>query len=219
MVNSLNESYLMLSGIQHFAFCKRQWALIHVEQQWKENPLTIEGHYLHRNADQPFFREKRGNKLIVRGMLVKSDQLQVMGVCDVVEFVPNRNGVELNGIEGRYKVYPVEYKRGKPKKNDADILQLVAQAICLEEMLLCEVDTGYLFYNEIKQRVKVTFTSDDKQNVHVMTQQMHDYYQRQHTPKVKTGTFCKRCSLQSICLPKLMHKRSVKSYIEGKIRE
>lgn len=66
MVNSLDESYLMLSGIQHFAFCKRQWALIHVEQQWKENPLTIEGHYLHRNADQPFFREKRGNKLIVR---------------------------------------------------------------------------------------------------------------------------------------------------------
>lgn len=213
------ENYLMLSGIQHFEFCKRQWALIHIEQQWKENPLTIEGHYLHRNADQPFSREKRGDKLIIRGMPIKSHTLKVVGVCDVVEFIQDANGVEISGIEGKYSAYPIEYKRGKPKRNDADVLQLIAQAICLEEMLLCEVNVGYLFYNEIKRRVKITFTTDDKEKVRVITQQMHDYYRRRHTPKVKTGSFCKKCSLQSICLPKLMHKRSVKSYIEGKIQE
>lgn len=140
------DHFLLLSGIQHFLFCKRQWALIHIEQQWEENVLTVEGNHLHEKADQPFLREKRGNKLIVRAMPIKSRSLKITGVCDVVEFVSDNNGVEINGMEGKYTPYPVEYKRGKPKKNDSDILQLTAQAMCLEEMLLCEIDKGYMFY-------------------------------------------------------------------------
>ncbi|WP_246516478.1 CRISPR-associated protein Cas4 [Salicibibacter cibarius] len=211
--------YLMLSGIQHFQFCKRQWALIHIEQQWEENVKTIEGQHLHQKADEPFIREKRGNKLIVRAMPVKSEDLKINGVCDVVEFVQDPSGVEIAGEQGMYKSYPVEYKRGKPKKDYEDILQLAAQAMCLEEMLLCDIHQGYLFYNEIKHRVEVPLTSEIKDEVRSIVEEMHHYYRKKHTPKVKTGSFCKSCSLQNVCLPRLMNKRSVKSYIEGKIKE
>lgn len=213
------DSYLMLSGIQHFQFCKRQWALIHIEQQWEENVRTIEGQHLHEKADKPFIREKRGNKLIVRGMPVKSKKLNITGICDVVEFVKDDLGVEINGAEGKYVIFPIEYKRGKPKTNDADVLQLIAQAMCLEEMLLCEVPLGYMFYDEIKHRVEVPITVQLKNKVRVIVAEMNNYYQRRYTPKVKTGSFCKSCSLQNICVPNLMNKRTVKSYIEGKINE
>lgn len=216
---SEDDNYLMLSGIQHFQFCKRQWAFIHIEQQWEENVRTIEGEHLHRNADQPFTREKRGDKLIVRAMPVRSERLKITGICDVVEFIRNDSGVEINGAEGRYIAYPVEYKRGKPKMNDEDILQLAAQALCMEEMLLCNIDTGYMYYNEIKHRVEVPLTAAIKNKVKLIVDEMQDYYKRRHTPKVKTGPFCRSCSLQNICLPELMNKRTVKSYVEGKIKE
>lgn len=122
-------------------------------------------------------------------------------------------------MDGTYRAYPVEYKRGKPKKGDEDIIQLIAQAMCLEEMLVCHIDRGYLFYNEIKRRVEVPITDELKDQVIRMAEEMHQYYERRHTPKVKTGPFCRNCSLQHICLPQLMKKRSVKSYIEGRLGE
>ncbi|GGA34776.1 CRISPR-associated protein Cas4 [Paenibacillus physcomitrellae] len=214
-----DDDYLMLSGIQHFQFCKRQWALIHIEQQWEENVRTIEGQHLHRKADQPFVREKRGDKLVVRALPVKSDELKMTGICDVVEFTQDDDGVEISGAEGKYKACPVEYKRGKPKKNEADLLQLAAQAICLEEMLLCPVPVGFMFYNEIKHRVEVPLTVELKDRVRSILLEMRDYYDRRYTPKVKTGSFCNSCSLKSVCLPEVLNKRSVKSYIEGKMKE
>ena len=213
------EDYLMLSGIQHFEFCKRQWALIHIEQQWEENIKTIEGQFVHKKADQPFIREKRKNKLIVRGMPVHSRNLGISGICDVVEFVQDEKGVEIVGEKGNYLPVPVEYKRGKPKKHDSDILQLTAQAMCLEEMLVCKVDVGYMYYDEIKQRVEVSITGLLKDKVTRVVNEMHDYYRRKYTPKVKTGKHCTSCSLQEICLPALMHKRSVTDYIEGMLKE
>lgn len=213
------EQFLMLSGIQHFLFCRRQWALIHIEQQWTENVRTLEGKNLHEKADKPFIREKRGNKLVVRAMPVKSNELKITGVCDVVEFVRNENGIEISGMDGKYIAYPVEYKRGKPKTDESDIMQLTAQALCLEEMLLCDVDKGYIFYNEIKHRVEVPITVEYRDKVKKVITEMYDYYVRRYTPKVKTGKFCKSCSLQHICLPNMLKKRSVKSYIERMIRE
>ncbi|KIY23613.1 CRISPR-associated protein Cas4 [Mesobacillus subterraneus] len=219
MVYDEENDYLMLSGIQHFQFCKRQWALIHIEQQWEENVRTVEGQHLHQKADQPFIREKRGDKLIVRAMPVRSNELKITGVCDVVEFIRDEKGVEISGSEGKYTAFPIEYKRGKPKLDDSDVLQLTAQAICIEEMLCCEVNLGYMFYNEIKHRVEVPLTEEYKLKVKTIVAEMHEYYDRRHTPKVKTGSFCKNCSLQNICLPKLMNKQSVKSFIDGKINE
>lgn len=219
MDNNDEDQYLMLSGIQHFLFCRRQWALIHIEQQWEENVRTVEGKHLHEKVDQPFIREKRGEKLIVRAMPVKSNELKISGVCDVVEFIRNENGVELSGMEGKFLAYPVEFKRGKPKTDESDVMQLTAQAICLEEMMLCEVNIGYIFYSEIKHRVEVPITSEYKSKVKNMIVEMYNYYTKRYTPIVKVGKFCKSCSLQHICLPVLMSKRSVESYIKGMIGE
>src|SRR5690625_3871437 len=133
--------YLMLSGIQHFMFCKRQWALIHIEQQWEENVRTIEGQLLHEKAVKPFIREKRKDKIIVRGMPVQSKDLKINGICDVVEFIQDSKGVEIVGEQGKYIPIPIEYKRGKPNRDETDLVQLDYQAISLEEMLVCEMNT------------------------------------------------------------------------------
>ncbi|GGH79905.1 CRISPR-associated exonuclease Cas4 [Pullulanibacillus pueri] len=214
MMDSNEDDYLMLSGIQHFQFCKRQWALIHIEQQWAENVRTVEGQHLHRKADQPFIKEKRRNKLIVRALPIKSKELGATGICDVVEFIEDDDGVSVLNSDQLYIPIPVEYKRGKPKKDRSDTLQLTAQAMCLEEMLLCSVPTGYIFYNEIKHREEIPITEENKEKVRTVFKEMHHYFNNRHTPKVKTGAFCRNCSLQDICLPELMHKQSVASYIE-----
>ncbi len=213
------DDFLLLSGIQHFNFCRRQWALIHIEQQWQENVLTLEGSYVHEVADNGFIREKRGNKLIVRSMPVRSRELGVTGVCDVVEFVRNPDGVELAGEEGRFLPLPIEYKRGKPKRDDSDRSQLIAQLMCLEEMLACELTLGYFFYDQIKRRVEVHATVEDKDRVKAAFLQMHECYQRRHTPRAKPSAKCASCSLNSICVPRLADRRSVAIYLESRLTE
>lgn len=208
------DEYLMLSGIQHFMFCQRQWALIHIEQQWEENLKTIEGQYIHKKADQPFLREKRGNKLIVRALPVRSHELKTSGVCDVVEFIEDSNGIPILDKKGTYIPVPIEYKRGRPKKGKEDIVQIVAQAMCLEEMLVCEINHAYIYYNETKHRISVEITEKDRQQVRDIFKIMHQYYQRRYTPKVKTGKFCNSCSLKNICLPESLHKEPVRKYME-----
>ena len=128
------DDYLQLSGIQHFAFCRRQWALAYIEMQWQENVRTVEGKILHENAHDPSLKEKRGDTLIVRAMPIHSREMGVSGECDVVEFHKVKDGISIAGREGSYSVIPVEYKRGKPKTDDSDILQVAAQALCLEEI-------------------------------------------------------------------------------------
>lgn len=125
------EDFLQLSGIQHFAFCRRQWALIHIEGQWAENLRTVEGDLLHKRAHDETQRERRNNTLILRDLPVFSSALGVSGKCDVVEFHLDSAGVPLRGEEGLWQPYPVEYKRGKPKEHQADELQLCCQAMCL----------------------------------------------------------------------------------------
>lgn len=116
MDGNRDEDDLMLSGIQHFQFCKRQWALIHIEQQWEENVGTIEGQYLHRKADQPFLREKRGDKLIVRALPVKSVELGITGICDVVEFTRDDNGVQIQGRKANTRLVLLNISGASPRK-------------------------------------------------------------------------------------------------------
>lgn len=213
------EDYLMLSGIQHFEFCKRQWALIHIEQEWAENVLTVEGNALHEKADNPFVREKRGDTIFVRALPVHSRILGISGICDMVEFIQDDEGIPLDKEDGLYRVQPIEYKRGKPKKHDADILQLVAQTICLEEMLGTAINEAALFYHEIKRREKIEITQTMRNNVIEMTKEMHQYFQRKHTPKVKTGKHCQRCSLRHICLPEMLEKENVYTYMNRMLSE
>lgn len=213
------EDYLLLSGIQHFAFCRRQWALIHIEQLWKENVRTMEGKFLHEKAHDMSIKEKRGDLIISRGMPVFSKSLGITGTCDVVEFYKNPNGVSMFGREGLYLPTPVEYKRGKPKEGDEDILQLTAQAICLEDMMACDVKEGSLFYGEINHRIKVEIRDEYRQQVKEMCLEMHRFYQRRYTPKVKAGKQCKACSLSDLCLPKLCGRLSATQFIERSLSE
>lgn len=214
------ENYLNLAGIQHFAFCRRQWALIHIEQQWDDNVRTVEGTIMHENAHDKFSSEKRGDLIISRGMPVHSSSLGINGECDVVEFRRNdKSGIPIVGREGKYDVCPVEYKRGEPKESDVDILQLTAQAICLEEMLCCSISTGYLFYGETKHRIKVIFDDALREKVREMFTEMHSLYDKRYTPKVRRTKSCNACSLKDKCLPVLMKNKSAAEYIRQRIED
>lgn len=214
------EDYLMLSGIQHFSFCRRQWALIHIEQQWDENLRTVEGNLFHQKAHDGYSSEKRKDVIISRGMPVFSRKMGVSGVCDIVEFHrDDEKETSIYGREGKYLVYPVEYKKGQPKEEESDLLQMAAQAMCLEEMLACDITKGYLFYGEIRRRIEVVLDEGLRQRVSDSFAEMHQYFQRRFTPKVKRTKACNACSLKNLCLPQLMKDRSVKEYISRRIGE
>jgi len=207
------DNYLMISGIQHFKFCRRQWALIHVEQQWEENVHTIMGELMHKKVHDPYITEKRRDTLVVRALPVSSRIMGISGECDVVEFHKCEDGIKLYGHRGLYSVYPVEYKKGKPKLTEEDKLQLTAQALCLEEMFSTEIPEGAIFYGETRRRDVVEFHEELRLEVKRMFQEMHQYYDRNYTPKVKYSKACNACSLKEVCLPKLGKAVSVKSYM------
>jgi len=213
------EDFLLLSGIQHFVFCKRQWALIHIEQQWQENLRTIEGEILHKKTHDNTIKETRGDLIISRGMRIFSNSLGLTGTCDVVELHRASNGVNVFGREGAYKPIPVEYKRGKPKEDESDALQLCAQAMCLEEMLLCEIPEAFLFYGETKRRLKIILDHVLREHVKTISKEMHELYDKRYTPKVKLSKSCKACSLTEICIPKLCKNPSVDFYIKKNLLE
>lgn len=212
------EEYLMLSGIQHFAFCRRQWAMIHIEQQWAENYRTTAGELMHKKAHDEGSFEKRGDLLIVRGLRISSRELGLSGQCDVVEFHRDDEGVKLFGYEGKWTPVPVEYKHGAPKEDNADELQLCAQAICLEEMFQIRISDGYLFYGENRRRSHVEFTEDLREAVKKAAGEMHDLFQKGYTPNVKPTKKCRACSLEDLCLPKLQKTVRVRTYIEQGIK-
>lgn len=213
------DDYLNIAGLQHFAFCRRQWALIHIEQQWQENLRTIEGQILHERAHDGYSAEKRGDVIISRGMAIFSRTLGINGVCDIVELHKSPDGVNIIGREGLFKPIPVEYKRGNPKEGDCDSVQICGQAMCLEEMLLCKIPEGYLFYGETNHRQRVELSQALRDRVESILIEMHAFYDRRYTPKVKPTKSCKACSLAEICMPKLCKNLSASKYIRDNIRD
>ena len=213
------EEFLNLAGIQHFSFCRRQWALIHIEQQWKEDLRTVEGHILHERAHDEFFSEKRGDMVVSRGLPVFSRRLGTNGICDVVEFHRAAEGVDVFGLEGKWLPIPVEYKRGRPKEIDADRLQLCCQVMRLEEMLLCEIKEAYLYYGETRHRTSVILDLDLRNKVEKIFAEMHDLYNRSYTPQVKPTKSCNACSLKDLCMPKLYKNCSASTYVEQMLQE
>ena len=207
------EEWLMLSGIQHVSFCRRQWALIHIEQLWAENLRTVEGMLLHGKAHDATESESRGDLYVVRRLNVQSRTLGISGECDVVEFRRVENGITLSNKEGLWQPYPVEYKRGSSKLTDADRLQLCAQALCLEEMLSCRIPCGALFYGETRRREEVEFTQELRETVSSMLKEMHDLFKRGYTPRVKPSKSCSNCSLSEYCLPRMLKQKAVSEYI------
>jgi CRISPR-associated exonuclease Cas4 len=213
------DEFIQLSGIQHFTYCRRRFALIYIEQQWVENYLTADGRFMHDRAHNDKIIEKRGDVITMRAVKIASSSLGLSGECDVVEFHSSENGVPLSKRDGLWLPYPVEYKRGSGISEEADSMQLCAQAICLEEMLGCEIGSGALFYGENRRRTTVEFTDELRNAVKTAADEMHELVNRGYTPKVRPGKKCGRCSLADMCLPELNEKKSPLEYINERLSE
>ena len=198
------DDMLMLSGIQHFRFCPRQWALIHIEQQWNDNRLTIEGQILHKHVDDPFYRQKCGDQITLRAVNIASRELGLYGVSDAIELFPSssvENTILHPKYPGHWKPVVVEYKHGKPKKNEVDEVQLAAQTMCLEEMYHIHIPYGVFFYGELRHRVDVNITDDLRCIAKRCAQDMHELLNKAVIPKAEYGKHCDKCSLKDICMP------------------
>jgi CRISPR-associated protein Cas4 len=219
-VRYTDEELLALSGIQHICFCRRQWALIHVERQWEENLRTAEGHLIHQRVDDPFFTESRGDVIISRAFPLVSHALGLYGVADVIEYIRSENGISLPGHEGFWTMRPVEYKRGKPKIDERDEVQLCAQAICLEEMFDVHIGRGDFYYNEVRRRVPLLLSATLRDRVYSLSEEMHDLFKQGVTPSADSSKKCNLCSLQNVCMPRLAKKNlSVRTYLRKHVKE
>lgn len=207
------DELLPISGLQHLAFCERQWALIHVEQQWRENQRTAEGRIIHERVHDPSYKPHKPGWKVVRSMQLQSRRLGLIGEADVVEFCIKKASQEAGDVGELSSPRPVEYKRGKSKKGDYDRIQLCAQAMCLEEMMHCHIDEGDLYYAETRRREVVRLDDELRSAVTRLSEKMHRLYREGITPRPDTKlSVCRTCSMANICLPKLRSQASGASY-------
>jgi CRISPR-associated exonuclease Cas4 len=235
------EDLLPISALQHLLFCERQCALIHVERLWAENSLTREGRHLHEKADSGR-GERRPGVRVARGLLLRSFNLGLFGKADVVEFRHEAGGssftFQVSGFrsaaetrnlkpetcsttnqqlttDSSFIPFPIEYKRGKPKKDGSDLVQLCAQALCLEEMLGVAVPAGALFYGKTRRRMEVTFDGPTRQLTLHAIARLHELIASRLTPPAAyEAKKCDRCSLRFLCLPRaLPPQRSASGYL------
>ncbi len=196
------DDLIPISALQHYVFCPRQWGLIHIEQVWSENRLTAEGRLLHDKTHEAK-TENRPDLRIVRGLRLCSYRLGLTGQADVVEFHRTDKGIKLEQTEGFWKPIPVEYKRGKPKIDICDEVQICAQAMCLEEMLKTNIESGFIFYGRPRRRQQVNFTDILRKQMEQIVGVLHQLTTGRATPKAKYEKKCKSCSLFEICMPEI----------------
>lgn len=200
------DDLLPISALQHLLFCERQCALIHVERLWAENRLTVEGRHLHERPDRGRGEVRPGGGRVARGLVLRSLRLGVWGRADVVEFRPGA------GPDSRV-AYPVEYKRGKPKRDGSDLVQLCAQALCLEEMLGAAVPAGAMFYGKTRRRVEVAFDEELRGLTLRTIDRLHELVAAGRTPPAVREKKCGRCSLLHLCMPDALGKQPASRYL------
>lgn len=220
------EDLLPLSALQHFIYCPRQCALIHIEQQWSENRFTAEGRGMHQRAHEGG-SQSRGDVRTAAGVRLVSRALGLIGQADVLEFhmaegetgeSGQKEVIPLSGSEGLWRPFPVEYKRGRPKKHRADEVQLCAQAMCLEEMLGVYILSGALFYGATRRRNQVVFTAELRKLTEETAIKLHKFIDEGITPPpAYEPAKCQRCSLLDLCQPQAGYIRSIGRYIEEMI--
>ena len=186
------DNLLPLSALQHLMFCERQCALIHLEQAWSENRLTVEGKNLHAKVHEAD-DESRGDLRVARGLRLRSLRLGLTGQADVVEFHKQGNG---------WTPFPVEYKRGRPKPDVCDEVQLCAQAICLEEMIAMPIPEGAIFYGQPRRRHAVRLDDRLRAQTESAARRLHELIDRGETPPAVYEKKCENCSLLNVCMPK-----------------
>jgi len=210
-INYSEDDLIMISALVHYSFCPRRCALVHIEQSWAENRLTAEGRIMHERVHEED-SVVRGKVRIDYGVPLRSLRLGLIGKADVVEFHLEEDGT--------WRPFPVEYKRGKPKADLSDKIQLCAQAICLEEMLGIDVLSGALFYGQTRRRLDVLFDASLRRETERAAEAAHELIQAGKTPKPVYAKRCDRCSLAAECLPRTMEKkRSVRSYLTRMLGE
>ncbi|KUE74392.1 hypothetical protein AUQ37_04660 [Candidatus Methanomethylophilus sp. 1R26] len=208
------EDYLQMSGIQHFCFCRRQWALINLEQSWEDDARTTAGQIFHEVADDPTIKEKRGDLIIARAVPVSSSSLGLTGKCDVVEFRRSDDGVPVGIHEGSYKIIPVEYKVGHRKQEEWDEVQLCAEAIALEETFGARIEFGQLFYGEERRRKTVEMSKDLRRKTELLAEDMHSAMSYGKIPEAEPSAMCRKCSLQNICMPEALGHSDSEDYLQ-----
>lgn len=223
-----DEPLVMISALQHYLFCPRQCALIHVEGAWSENYLTAAGRRLHDRVDRKGGETRREVHLATSLRLV-SKRLGLTGVADKVEFrhqdAPNDEtgqvvAARLPGCNGFWRPFPVEYKHGSPKWHRADEVQLCAQALCLEEMLKVSIAAGALFYGETRRRVDVIFDSELRELTEDVAEKVRALLMAGLTPPPVLTKGCRACSLVDVCRPEdVCGRDSVKQWLSSRIDE
>lgn len=213
-----NENDLLpLSALQHLLFCDRQCALIHIEQIWVENIYTAEGRIMHERVDSGR-SETRGDVRLAFSLPLRSLRLGLVGKADVVEFHREQGDDGNKSSTDIWRPFPVEHKRGRPKKELWDKVQLCAQALCLEEMLTIEVPDGALFYGKTRRRVDVVFDADLRRETKETAIRLHDLFESGQTPPPVLKSVCETCSFLEICLPHALERpKTVRNYLKTMI--
>ena len=217
------DELLPISGLQHLRFCERQWALIHIEQQWEENRLTAEGRILHDRVHEAG-TESRPGVVTARGLHLHSLRLGLTGQADVVEFHQvdgePEGAMQLPDRSGWWRPFLVEYKRGRPKADSCDEVQLCAQAMCLEETFGVAIGSGALFYGKSRRRSEVQFDGELRSQTEQLARRMHELYSAGVTPRAVYSKKCEKCSLYDRCLPRATSRRAtVARYLAGALRD
>uniref|UniRef100_E6QQF2 CRISPR-associated exonuclease Cas4 n=1 Tax=mine drainage metagenome TaxID=410659 RepID=E6QQF2_9ZZZZ len=191
-----DENHIMLSALQHWSYCPRQCALIHLEQVFDENVHTMRGNAAHERVDEPGY-ETFEDVRAERALPVWSDRLGLIGKCDVVEFHPNE------------RIYPVEYKHGKKREKSHDDIQLAAQAMCLEEMTGKVITRGAIYHHGSRRRREVAITQELRDQVIESVNAIHAMLDSGKLPPPVNDVRCKECSLKEICQPQAVAERVV----------
>lgn len=217
------DDMLMLSGIQHFMFCARQWALIHIEQLWDDNRLTAEGSLYHNIVDDPNYRQKNDNKITLRGIRLASETLGLYGVADAIELhetTDNSNYITHPRYPGHWLPYVIEYKHGSPKSTQVDEVQLTAQVVCLEEMYNLHINEAALFYFETRHRQQIAITPQLRELTFILADDMHRIFSSGEIPEPPEKlSRCRNCSLRDLCMPQLQKCTSATSYLKNNLYE
>jgi CRISPR-associated exonuclease Cas4 len=209
------DELLPISALQHLEFCERQWALIYLEQVWEENRLTAEGRILHERVDGSDYETRKGVRT-ARSLPLRSLRLGLTGRADVVEFhlvgPPPSDAIPPGAPAtrlppGQWFAYPIEFKRGRPKRDKCDEVQLCAQALCIEEMLGASVPTGALFYGQTRHRTEVVFSAALRAHTEALAARLHQLWQERRTPPPVFEPKCRNCSLLEVCMPEALGRR------------
>lgn len=209
--------YIQLNHLQHYMFCKRQWWLLDYHDVWRENYHTALGQILHQKVNKSDLKEKRKGIIIDRAMPVISHKYGVYGILDAVEFEKSKTGIKLKNRKGRdsYTINTIEYKKGKPKKDNSDLIQVIGQVVCLEEMFDTVIDKAYIYYKSTHRRMEYEIGIEERELLKNTLIEMRDYLEKEEIPDFEYSRKCEACSIKEICMPKVRTtKRKVNKYLK-----